>query len=251
MKEVNGNQLSVDSLQSVIAAWKDTPEMHKQINEAFIEKVNADQAIKAHRDFTEANIFGFGERSFLWLHKLLVDAMPGQFRFLEIGVFRGAILSLYRLLADREGKDARIYGISPMSSAGGHWESDYWADVRKHHEALNIPYSCVITQALSTDASIINLSLSKGNMYDGIDILYVDGGHDYATVLSDLTHFSPLVRPGGYMIVDDACNDMHMPSGYFHGIADVTRALLDYKPEQHGYQFLFNVVHNRVYQKGE
>jgi hypothetical protein len=246
MEDVMNNELTLDWLK---ANWKDTPDFHKMVNEAFIELVNADPALKAHRDFTEFNIFGFGERSFLWLHKLLVDAMPGQFRFLEIGVFRGAILSLYRLLADREGKDPLIFGISPMSSAGGHWESDYWADVLRHHHALDIRPDYHILEALSTSPTVIQLTQQLGNIYQGIDILYIDGGHDYATVLSDLTHFSPLVRPGGYMIVDDACNDMHMPAGYFHGIADVTRALLDYKPEQHGYEFLFNVVHNRVYQK--
>ena len=54
-------------------------ETHQRINETFIELVNADPELKAFRDFVEGNndtpvkIFGFGERSFLWMWKLLVD----------------------------------------------------------------------------------------------------------------------------------------------------------------------------------
>lgn len=36
-----------------------------------------------------------------------------------------------------------------------------------------------------------------------IDLLYVDGNHDYEYALGDFERFEPLVRPGGYILVDD------------------------------------------------
>ena len=36
-----------------------------------------------------------------------------------------------------------------------------------------------------------------------LDLLLVNGGHEYETALSDLTRFSPFVRPGGQILVHD------------------------------------------------
>jgi len=36
------------------------------------------------------------------------------------------------------------------------------------------------------------------------DLIYIDGGHRYEQVLEDLAKYSRLVRPGGYLVLDDA-----------------------------------------------
>lgn len=36
-----------------------------------------------------------------------------------------------------------------------------------------------------------------------LDLLLVNGGHEYETALSDLNRFSPFVRPGGQILVHD------------------------------------------------
>ena len=38
------------------------------------------------------------------------------------------------------------------------------------------------------------------------DIIFVDGGHSYAVVVSDLRHFAERVHVGGLLVVDDASN---------------------------------------------
>tara|TARA_B110000977_G_C10767370_1_gene373223 strand:+ start:51 stop:629 length:579 start_codon:yes stop_codon:yes gene_type:complete len=35
------------------------------------------------------------------------------------------------------------------------------------------------------------------------DLIYIDGGHDYDTALSDINNLVEFVRPGGYILVDD------------------------------------------------
>ena len=40
-----------------------------------------------------------------------------------------------------------------------------------------------------------------------IDVLHVDGDHSYQGVASDVLTFSPLVRPGGLVLIHDVCND--------------------------------------------
>ena len=46
-----------------------------------------------------------------------------------------------------------------------------------------------------------------------LDFLFIDGGHDYQTVMRDFSNYSPLVRPGGIISFHDVA-----------GIADVKRA---------------------------
>lgn len=36
-----------------------------------------------------------------------------------------------------------------------------------------------------------------------VDFLFIDGGHDHATVLADWTNYGPLVRPGGMVAFHD------------------------------------------------
>jgi hypothetical protein len=230
-----------------LPAWRDDRETHQQINESFIELVNADPELKAFRDFVEGNndtpvkIFGFGERSFLWLWKLLVDEMPDGFKFLEIGVFRGQILALVRLLAQRSHKLATINGITPLDSTGGHWESNYEADINLLHDTFHLTYPDIL-KGLSTDEGIVKISK------DAYDIIYIDGGHEYEVAKADIINYSPFVKVGGYLVIDDCANKYDLPYGYFRGIESVSRAVDEHLPNEN-FKEIFSVVHNRVFQR--
>lgn len=80
------------------------------------------------------------------------------------------------------------------------------------------------------------------------DILFLDGGHSYEVIKSDLKNYCPKVKRGGYLVIDDSCNNMDIPNGMFGGIASVTKAVEEYFPNEE-FEFLFSVVHNRVYLK--
>ena len=223
--------------------WRDDMETHQRINETFIELVNADPELKAFRDFVEGNndtpvkIFGFGERSFLWMWKLLVDEMPPDFKFLEIGVFRGQVLALIRILS----KTATITGITPLDSTGGHWESDYAADINYLHNHFKLEQPAII-KGLSTDLDIIEKA--KGTY----DIIYIDGGHEYEVAKADIINYSPFVKIGGYLVIDDCANKYDLPYGYFRGIESVSRAVDEHLPNEQ-FKEIFSVVHNRIFQR--
>lgn len=226
------------TLKEVTASWQDTPESHKLINESFTDNVNADPKLKEYRDWIEQKIFGFGERSFLWMWKLIVDELPKDFSFLEIGVFRGQILGLIRMLAPK----AHITGITPLTSEGGHWESDYAADIKLLHDTFNLKQPKII-KGLSTDETVIK-EASEG----AYDIIYIDGGHDYETAKHDVYHYSSMVKIGGYYVIDDCAHKYNLPEGYFRGIEPVSKAVDELLPNAY-YKELFNVMHNRVFKR--
>lgn len=234
--------MNLDQLKS---EWKDEPEYHAHIHELFCENVNNDQVLCEHRDFVQNQIWGFGERSFWWLWKLICDEIRGNNKgypyLLEIGVFRGATISLWRMLMP----DAIVFGISPLSTAGGMWESDYAADIKKIHKTFNIHHPEIL-KGFSSDGNIIN-EAAKASPYS---VVYIDGGHEKADIDNDLLHYAPMVKVGGYLVIDDACCDMKMPWGYFQGIQPVTDGVLEYMHE-HGndWEFITNVVHLRVYKR--
>lgn len=239
------NMLKYPTLESV--DWKDTPEQHKHLHETFIKKVNDVPELKEHRDFVEQHIFGFGERSFLWMWKLIVDKMPDDFTFMEIGVFKGQTLSLVKLLADMAGKQCKRIGVTPLSTEGGVWESNYLNDIAYIHDRFNLEKDYELIVGLSEDEEVIKTA-SQFELH----ILFIDGGHSEDHVINDLTHYAPLVKKNGYLVIDDCCNRFNMPWGYFQGIEAVSRVvdrmLPPFTPSDE-WEFLFNVVHDRVYRR--
>ena len=60
------------------------------------------------------------------------------------------------------------------------------------------------------------------SLYGQVDLVFVDGGHDYEVVRSDTRNALAMLRPGGVVIWDEFAN-----YGDYH---DVTRAVLDEVP---------------------
>lgn len=228
------------SLDIIKTNWKDTPENHEMINKSFIDMVNVNHPLRILRDWVESNIWGFGERSFYWMWKLIIDEIPEKFTFMEIGVFRGQILALVEMLAEKSGRKVDLYGVSPLSSEGGYWESNYEEDVHKIFDTFGLIRPNLI-KGLSTDKDIIDRCRIP------LDILYIDGGHEKEIVKSDLINYTPFIKEGGYLVIDDCCNDLNLPKGYFKGHQQVTEAVNENLPKE--FEFLFSVVHNKVWQK--
>jgi len=221
--------------------------MMELIVKDYTDKVNADQELKEYRDWIESNIFGFGERCFLWMWNDIVARMPQEFTFMEIGVFRGQILGLIELLAKRMGKTAIRVGITPLDSSDGHWESDYQADIEHLHKVFNLTTNYKIIPHLSTSKETIEASKQYRP-----DVLYIDGGHTYEVVKSDLINYLPILKVGGTLVIDDCNNAIPMPWGYFQGIQSVSTAVDEVLPREGSTEYWkheLNLVHNRVLTK--
>ena len=227
----------MNTIEELIEGWKDTPERHQSINNILCEKTNETPHLKALRDWVEVSIFGFGERSFYWMWKLICDTQKPNFNFLEIGVFRGQTLALIQMLQPK----AKIYGVTPLDSTDGHWESNYEADIKLIHDTFNLKQPNII-KGLSTEPEII----TEANQRQ-YDIVYIDGGHSYDVVKQDIKNYTPMVKQGGYLVIDDCCHKYQIPHGMFPGIESVSKAVDEWNQE--GFKELFSVVHIRVFKK--
>lgn len=233
------------------ARWIDTEEYALAIRDRFTEYVNRDPELRVHRTFIEEKCYGMGERCFHWLWKLVVDELPSYFRFLEVGVYKGQVLSLVRLLADRTHREAEIVGVTLLSTSSGGTgkfpdfpERDYLKDITELHELFE-QWQPVLVKGDSTDPHTQQHAAIHGEF----DAVYVDGCHEYDSVVKDLLFYPSLLKLGGLLIMDDASNHLKQPYGFFQGIEDVSKAARTIIETDPQWEHLLAVVHNRVWRK--
>jgi SAM-dependent methyltransferase len=246
----------MDSQKSLLdweGEYRDTSDDHRRVVETFKALTDTVPWLKEHRDFVEKHVYGFGERSFHWMWKLLVDQMPHTFDFLEVGVYKGQIPSLVRLISDHQSKTAQITGVTPLSSFSGVTgkeakfpDEDYMQHIKNLHAQFHIPFSeGQIIKGDSTDPEIQEQARKRGPF----DIVFVDGCHEYDFVVKDLKVYGEMVKPGGYLVVDDSSNFLHLYWGAFPGIEDVSRAVRDVIETDPKWKQVFVVMHDRVFRK--
>lgn len=202
--------------------------------------------LRTHRGYFRIDRRGFGEDAFHTMWWRLVRQVRPQ-SFLEIGVYRGQVLSLIALIAKLEGIDCEVTGISPFSSAGdsvSRYRNDlnYLDDTLAHfkHHALPEP---TLVNAYSTDPEALAVIASRR-----WDMIYIDGNHDYDVVLKDWDACSNAVRPGGIIILDDSglTTTYQPPPFSTAGHPGPSRLASEIDPKR--FKEILQVGHNRVFQ---
>jgi hypothetical protein len=168
--------------------------------------------------------------------------------FLEIGVYRGQVISLIALLAERNRTSCDIRGISPFSSSGdsvSHYlrSIDYYTDTLRNFEVFHLRPPGLL-RAYSTDDKARDLIGSCG-----WDIVYIDGNHDYDIVKADWQCCARHVRPGGLIVLDDAgLSSLYEPPVFAtRGHPGPSKVAEEISRDQ--FQEILQVGHNRVFQK--
>ena len=240
----------IPELQTIADGYENTIAAHENLYAAFEAGIQRNPCLRAHRDFVERGDHGYGDRAFHYMWKLLVEQMPRQFRFLEIGVFKGQVISLIRLLSDLTGKDPRIIGVTPLSSAGDqnsiHPDCDYLQAIEAIHDEFRLSLAATtLIRGFSQTASTLELAARQGPF----DLLYIDGCHDLPEVVSDLTFYPQMLRPGGFLVVDDCSTLLELPPELFPGLWNVSLAAQEILDPDPRLTHLFACGHNRVWRR--
>lgn len=186
---------------------------------------------------------------------------------LEIGVFKGQVISLLTLIAKQINADIKVTGITPLAGkqmpgafqtfflkrfsskfrqdvqSGNFYEETTFLDIIKGlFEKFELNYSKLnLVKGYSTDEVIID-KIQKQKF----SIIYIDGDHSYDTVVRDIKNYSGLINTNGFLIMDDASSNL--PGTKFwkghQSVSDACEIIEDF-----GFKNILNVGHNRVYQK--
>lgn len=205
------------------------------------------QILIDHRKYIVANRKGFGEDAFHAMWFLLLSEIK-PVHMLEIGVYRGQIVSLWALINKYLNRKYDVHGISPFSSRGDSvteypCEIDYWSDTLNTFKDWDIKPP-ILLKALSTEQKSVDLIQSKA-----WDLIYIDGSHDFEIVLKDYRLCSKNLNKGGVLVLDDASlyRDYKPRSFAFAGHSGPSRVARDYADRE--MEFMGAVGHNNVYRK--
>ena len=205
------------------------------------------EALQVHRAYFLIDFRGFGEDAFhsMWW-RLFRRFKPTS--FLEIGVYRGQVISIIALLAKLDATRCEVTGISPFSASGDSvsiYRSDlnYLEDTLTHFKHFGLPEPTLVN-AYSTDPEALATIASRT-----WDMIYIDGNHDYDVAVRDWEACSKAVKPGGLVILDDSglSTCYHPPAFATGGHPGPSRLASEIHPEH--FREILQVGHNRVFQK--
>ncbi len=262
----------INILLSIRKNWKSKLQARKIISSKLIETINPDEfqsslfdpdayykrafqdfhhtlpdEIKGHRNYYRLERRGFGEDAFhtMWW-RLMNRFKPAQ--FLEIGVYRGQVISLVSLIAKHYHLDCHVTGISPFSSAGDSVsrymnEIDYQTDTLAHFKHFQLTEPRLL-KAYSTDPEAIELIESQE-----WDMIYIDGNHDYDVVVKDWAVCSKALKPGGLIILDDSGLNTSYTPLLFATAGHPGPSKLASEIDSNDFKEILQMGHNRVFQK--
>jgi len=233
------------SFSEAVEFYQNRNDIHMYFHHYFNHRLP--KVIKEHREYIEKHQKGFGEPAFhaMW-YKLILEFKPVN--CLEIGVYRGQVVSLWTLISKLLHQDIDVSGISPFSSFGDSVSEymknlDYYKDVQETFEDLDLKKPTFI-KGFSSDEKAVEYIKSKT-----WDMIYIDGGHDYEDALFDYKLCLENLKSGGLMILDDASlyTDYNPVSFSFAGHPGPSKVAREFADKE--MDFIGAVGHNNVYRK--
>ncbi|WP_017258688.1 class I SAM-dependent methyltransferase [Pedobacter arcticus] len=265
----------METLKHYVETYTNTAETNDFVWEHFRDEVNKNPFLKNHRDYVEEKQAGFGDRSFHHMWYLLLQDLKEkkeEITCLEIGIFKGQVISLWALIAKEIGLKAKITGISPLEGnypnnslfrnyyirkllsyvvpsirrdfADGniHIQEDFIGHIQKMFDNSGLDLREVnLIKGYSNDENI-----SSQVQNQKFDIVYIDGDHSYKVCKEDLDNYAKIIKPNGYLVMDDASN-FNPGTKFFKGIVEVSKACEEIDATI--FKNILNVGHNRIYQR--
>lgn len=199
--------------------------------------------LRRHRAYFKKNKRGFGEDAFhaAWLY---IFKKYSPVNCLEIGVYRGQIISLWALISQNLNSNSNIWGLTPLiaetDSVSEYAELEYLQDIENNFSEFQLSKPQII-RGLSTDQD--SISRMKKTAWD---LIYIDGGHDFDVVLSDYQNAKSCARQNAIICFDDS-SLYFSTEGAFKGHPGPSRVVTEYALKEMSY--LFTVGHLNFFQK--
>jgi hypothetical protein len=264
------NRLAEEFHQQV-ARYDNTAAHNDRVFAEFTAATEADLLLAGHRQHIEENKLGFGDPAFHAMWQALLAAAGDRFGnvdALEIGVFKGQVVSLWALLARTHGWPLRIHAITPFEgqplprsrwwrgvlarvsrrfrerirSGDFYSADDYEPAVRRLFARHGLDFASVRWIRGYSNAPEVLAAVQQ----DRFHVIYVDGSHTYDAASADIANYGPKVVPGGWLVMDDAAFDLP-GAAFWKGYESVARACR--RLPDLGFRNVLNVGHNRIFEK--
>ncbi len=203
--------------------------------------------LKEHRAYFTQKNRGFGEDAFhaMW-HIIFSEYKPKK--ILEIGVYRGQTISLFRLLSNKLNVESEIHGISPFTSSGDEVSKyinnlNYQFDVIENFNYFNLKQP-ILHKGFSNETNMIQIINSES-----WDLVYIDGNHDYEVAKLDFENSSNALKINGLLILDDSSLFTDYKPKFYSTIGHPGPSKVAEEIDPNKFKEILSVGHNRVFQK--
>lgn len=120
--------------------------------------------------------------------------------------------------------------------------------MRHLFDTLNGCRQPFLIRSMSSDPFGIQAAAEAGP-YDGV---YIDAEHSYEFAVQDLKAYMPMVKPGGYLFVDDSAMNLNLTGWHFRGfqgVSDAVDEILPPKTESADWAYVTNAMHLRIWRR--
>jgi hypothetical protein len=180
-------------------------------------------------------------------HPYLSDAIDALHPsvVVEVGVWKGGSAISLASKMKAMNLDGVVIAVDTWLGAWDHWTNDEWFSHLNFSNGFPALYNTfaanIVGEGLQDYILPIPLdSVNAANVlryYDvQVDVVHIDGGHDYHAVTSDLREWWPMIRQPGVLIGDDY---PHWP--------EVKRAFDDFFVAEGMYPFEFDAPKCRIF----
>ncbi len=134
--------------------------------------------------------------------QILVKLFPIR-NYLEIGVHNGTSMSY---VVHQTHRPLKCIGVDLFSDAPKRYAHDKLQMGRTQQtiDRMNISGSEIHLLKGNSQSATTHDSVRTALSGEQVDLLFIDGDHEFAGVESDFLMYSGLVRPGGFIVFDDA-----------------------------------------------
>lgn len=168
--------------------------------------------LKKHEEICINSLYGFNTMEFYEALHRIVKGLPNEFRYLEIGVYRGQALSVIDILARMEKKRVFRYGVAA---------DDFY--IKAIHKIFEQKNDYILYKPGDKPFGL------------NVDILFFETLN--RDLMQDFEKYSHLVKEGGYIIISES---------YKGSVFDYVEQKL---PENKNLELLFIVNENKVYRR--
>jgi len=261
----------VPELSTLVAGYQNTAEHNDAVHSLMTAATWGDLVLTRHRRHVERHQLGFGDPAFHSMWTSLLNCAAARFgtvNALEIGVFKGQVISLWALIAEANRLDVHVSALGPLcgqplpksallnkfryridrrfreqiDNGNFYPDEDYAAIISAQFDFHGLDFDQVkVYHGFSTDAALL-AQLDQ----QSFQLIYVDGDHSHAGALHDFQTFAPKIPIGGWLVADDASCDLP-GTGFWKGHEAVSRAV-QIMPSL-GFKNVLNVGHNRIFER--
>jgi hypothetical protein len=259
------------TFETLLGDYCNSSEYNDRVHQELTAATWSDPLLSRHRRHVETNKLGFGDPAFHALWAGLLTRAARRFatvRCLEIGVFKGQVISLWSLIAQSGSLPIQTSALTPLAGQPlprfPLWNKFRYRFDRRFRERIRngdfYPAEDYETAVRGLFGEF-GLDFDQTRLYRGystaseilrqfedarFEIVYVDGDHTLAGSRHDFRTFGPKVAVGGWLVADDAGCDLP-GTVFWKGHPAVSEAVRELPAL--GFQNIFNVGHNRVYER--